>query len=130
MRLHGRPSRLLAIADYTNDNFVRTPLFVLRSRHKTTVYPEILAIIKFGDFDPDRQTAKLKMSPIFPDIRYTMYCICKQIYICMYVRMYVCMQVYVHIVSWCGGELWVDQRKKCGGDCDVAQVTDIRTLPN
>ena len=33
-------------------------------------------------------------------------------------------------VSWCGGELWVDQRKKCADIFDVAQVTDIRTLPN
>ena len=34
------------------------------------------------------------------------------------------------LVSWCGGELWVNQRKKCADICDVAQVTDIRTLPN
>ena len=32
------------------------------------------------------------------------------------------------ILVW--GELWVDQRKKCADICDVAQVTDIRTLPN
>ena len=34
------------------------------------------------------------------------------------------------IVSLCGGELGVDQRKKSADICDVAQVTDIRTLPN
>ena len=34
------------------------------------------------------------------------------------------------LVSWCGGKLWVDQRKKCADICDVAQVTDIPTLPN
>ena len=39
--------------------------------------------------------------------------------------------IYIYTcVSWCGGELWVDQRKKCADICDVAQVTDIRTLPN
>ena len=37
--------------------------------------------------------------------------------------------IYI-FVSWCGGELWVDQRIKCADICDVAQVTDIRTLPN
>ena len=38
---------------------------------------------------------------------------------------------YVHMfVSWCGGELRADQRKKCADICDVAQVTDICTLPN
>ena len=62
-------------------------------------------------------------------------------YICMYVSMYcmyvcvciahsihsyICMYVYV-LVSWCGGELWVDQRKVCADICDVAQFTDIRT---
>ena len=39
-------------------------------------------------------------------------------------------QDIVILVSWCGGELWVDQRKKCADICDVAQVTDISTLPN
>ena len=43
-------------------------------------------------------------------------------------RWSLCVQVV--LVSWCGGELWVDQRKKCADICDVAQVTDIRTLPN
>ena len=43
------------------------------------------------------------------------------------VRTYVCT---ICIVSRCGGELWVDQRKKCADICDVAQVTDICTLPN
>ena len=36
--------------------------------------------------------------------------------------------VYI-LVSWCAGELRVDQRK-CADICDVAQVTDIHTLPN
>ena len=36
----------------------------------------------------------------------------------------------LYIVCWCGGKEWVDQRKKCADICDVAQVTDIRTLPN
>ena len=31
-------------------------------------------------------------------------------------------------VLW--GKLWVDQRKKCADISDVAQVTDICTLPN
>ena len=50
-----------------------------------------------------------------------------------FVEILVCMHVciYVHaLVSWCGGALWVDQRKKCADICDVAQVTDTRTLPN
>ena len=34
------------------------------------------------------------------------------------------------IVSWCGGELRVDQWKKCANICDVAQVTGICTLSN
>ena len=29
-----------------------------------------------------------------------------------------------------GANYWADQRKKCADICDVAQVTDIRTLPN
>ena len=41
-----------------------------------------------------------------------------------------CSRCIATIVSWCGGELWVDQRKKCADICDVAQVTDMRTLPN
>ena len=36
----------------------------------------------------------------------------------------VCVCTYV-LVSWCGGELWVDQRKKCADICDVVQVTDV-----
>jgi hypothetical protein len=32
------------------------------------------------------------------------------------------------LASWCVGELRVDQRKQCADICDVAQVTDIRTL--
>ena len=38
--------------------------------------------------------------------------------------------VKLSFVSWCGGEIWVDQRTKCTDICDVAQVTDISTLPN
>ena len=37
---------------------------------------------------------------------------------------------YQRLHSWCGGELWVDQRKKYADICDVAQVADTRTLPN
>ena len=50
----------------------------------------------------------------------------------LFVRMCVYVEtIHTYIlVSWCGGELWVDQRKKCTDICDVAQVTDIRTLPN
>ena len=54
-------------------------------------------------------------------------------YLCMYVHIRMLCVIYVNIlgiVSWCGGDLWVDQRKKCADICDVAQVTDIRTLPN
>ena len=36
----------------------------------------------------------------------------------------------ITFVSLCGGELRVDQRKKYANICDVAQVTDIHTLPN
>ena len=57
---------------------------------------------------------------------------------CIYIRMYTYLyaqntdETSLHdictvLVSWCGGELWVDQRKKCADICDVAQVTDIRT---
>ena len=45
---------------------------------------------------------------------------------CMYVHTY---SINV-LVSWCGGELWVDQRKKHVDICDVAQVTNVSTLPN
>ena len=37
-----------------------------------------------------------------------------------YVDIYVCIYIY-KLVSWCGGELWVDQRKKCADICDVAR---------
>ena len=57
---------------------------------------------------------------------------------CIFELWYACVHVwYVHacLVHKSrklpqGGELWVDQREKCADICDVAQVTDIRTLPN
>ena len=54
---------------------------------------------------------------------------CLHLYTHMNVLMYVHMYMYM-FVSWCGGELWVDQRKKGADICDVAQVTDIHILPN
>ena len=57
--------------------------------------------------------------------------VCTQMVLHKHIHIRITTQAYLYIlVSWCVGELWVDQRKKCADIRDVAQVTDIRTLPN
>ena len=51
-------------------------------------------VIEFGDFDPDRQTAKLKMTPVFPDIHYKYLAISVRLVQCYFYNPTLCGQQY------------------------------------